>query len=502
MAWEATAPQAKRALRGEVAVLQLVVGLFLVLRLYFDVAADPFGDEAYYWLWGQHLDWSYFDHPPLHAWLLRLVDIVVGWWPISVRLLPWLSLAGMLGLFWVWGRRLVAATQMQLWFWRTAAIYLSSPLFFGMTLVAYNDHLLVVLSLAALTAFLAYVDRVEADQARAERWLYAAAVALGLAVLTKYNGVFVGFGMAATFMLRPKLRARLRTPHPWLAALLAVAMQAPVIYWNVRSGFASFRYHLDDRWGAAVSQLNLLHPVNFLLLSLVVWSPFLLVPLVRMVAARSEGPAETQAKTLALATLCISTVCLLVVAIMRDAYFYWNIVAFVGLMPLLTGFMENRWLRWAHIAFGLVAAVLIVVNFTVVPLGSLLTGRIEGGSAINYGWTDVVDHVKAAEAAAPTDMVAATRYSTTSQLGFALGITDAVKLSPEHSEYDYWQAGLPLAGKSALILVDEPDRSPVLAWLRDHFASLTQIDAFAVTRYGRTIYRWRLFRGDDYRDAP
>jgi 4-amino-4-deoxy-L-arabinose transferase-like glycosyltransferase len=502
MAFEATAPQAKGAFRGEVAILQLVVGLFLLLRLYFDLEADPFGDEAYYWLWGQHLDWSYFDHPPLHAWLLRLVDLVIGWHPISVRVLPWLSLGAVLALFSVWGRRFVPPGDNQLWFWRTAAIYLASPLFFGMTMVAYNDHLLVALSLAALTAFLIYVERIEAGESRATRWLYLAALALGLAVLTKYNGIFVGLGMAATFLLRPRLRARLGSPHPWLAALLAMAIQAPVLVWNLRTGFASFRYHLGDRWSAStLAHPNLSHPLNFLLLSLLVWSPVLIVPLLRLVFSKPLTPAERRARTLALSVLVISTLCLVGISILRDAYFYWNIVAFVGLMPLLTRFMTNRWLLGIHMVFGVLAAGLIVVNFTVVPLGTLVTGRVESGSAINFGWDQVVGHVQAAAAQAPTDIVGATRYSTTSQLGFALGITDAVKLSPEHSQYDYWQAGMPLAGKSALILVDEGDGSPQLAWLRTHFATLEQIDAFAVTRYDRQIYSWRLFRGTDYRDA-
>jgi hypothetical protein len=184
-----------------------------------------------------------------------------------------------------------------------------------------------------------------------------------------------------------------------------------------------------------------------------------------------------------------------------DAYFYWNIVAFVALVPLLTRFMGSAWLRAAHIVFGLTLAGLATYNLAVLPL----TGSIFGsnhGSAINYGWNQVVAHVEAAEAANPTDIVAATRYSTTSQLGFALGIRDAVKLSPEHSQYDFWQAELPLAGKSALVLVDEADGSPVLNWLHDHFATLEEVDAFAVTRYGRTIYDWRLFRGDGYRDGP
>ena len=345
------------------------MGLFLVLRVYFDLSADLFGDEAYYWMWGQRLGWSYFDHPPLHAWLLRAVSLLAGWHPVSVRLLTWLTLAGVLLIFRAWSRR-IAPDQPALWFWRAAAIYLASPMFFGMTMIAYNDHLLVFCSLLALHFFLSFADRWETGAPRALRWLYLAAFALGLAVLTKYNGVFIGLGMAATLLLRPKLRPLLRTPHPWLAALLAVAMQAPVVYWNLTEGLASFRYHLDDRWNGGAGQLHLMHPVNFLLLSVVLWSPFLIWPLVRLIRATPVNDFEARARTLALTTFAISTVSFLAISVVLDAYFYWNIVAFVALTPLLARYI-NRWLLGAHIVFGLVIACLIVTNFAITPVGPL-----------------------------------------------------------------------------------------------------------------------------------
>lgn len=31
-----------------------------------------FDDEAYYWVYSQYLDWGYFDHPPMIAWLIKL----------------------------------------------------------------------------------------------------------------------------------------------------------------------------------------------------------------------------------------------------------------------------------------------------------------------------------------------------------------------------------------------------------------------------------------------
>jgi hypothetical protein len=240
-----------------------------------------------------------------------------------------------------------------------------------------------------------------------------------------------------------------------------------------------------------------MHAVTFVLFSVLLWSPILLWPLLRLIRSTPLFGFEARARTLTLATFAISTVCLILVSLPLGAYFYWNIVAFVGLMPLLVRFMDNAIVRWVHFIFGLACAAALVFTFTTLPLGIVLGGS-DNGTAINYGWDEIAGHVRLAEAGNPTDMIGATRYSTTSQLGFALGIADAVKLSPEHSQYDYWQASLPLAGKSAMILVDEPDGSPEFAWLKAHFTGLAQVDSFDITRSGKKLYSWRLFRGDEF----
>ena len=36
------------------------------------------GDEAHYALYAYHLDWSYFDHPPLVGWLLAMVTALLS----------------------------------------------------------------------------------------------------------------------------------------------------------------------------------------------------------------------------------------------------------------------------------------------------------------------------------------------------------------------------------------------------------------------------------------
>ncbi|MBT4089283.1 MAG: hypothetical protein HOE30_12390, partial [Deltaproteobacteria bacterium] len=46
----------------------VLLSIVTAVRLFFAVYLRLVDDEAYYWEWGQHLDWSYLDHPPMTGW--------------------------------------------------------------------------------------------------------------------------------------------------------------------------------------------------------------------------------------------------------------------------------------------------------------------------------------------------------------------------------------------------------------------------------------------------
>ena len=50
----------------------------------------------------------------------------------------------------------------------------------------------------------------------------------------------------------------------------------------------------------------------------------------------------------------VSTATLLALSFVLDAYFYWNIAGLAALMPMLAGTLTNRWLRSAHLVYGLI----------------------------------------------------------------------------------------------------------------------------------------------------
>lgn len=47
----------------------LLIAASMLLRLFSARAVGLSVDEAHYALYGLHLDWSYFDHPPMVGWL-------------------------------------------------------------------------------------------------------------------------------------------------------------------------------------------------------------------------------------------------------------------------------------------------------------------------------------------------------------------------------------------------------------------------------------------------
>src|SRR5262245_29966213 len=99
-------------------------------------------DEAYYWMWGQHPALSYYDHPPLNAWLLGLSGAAFGWNAFALRLPVLLSFVADIYALWLLSRR-IGGAEWQSTFWTTLVLFLATPFFFVVSGVALPDHLLL-----------------------------------------------------------------------------------------------------------------------------------------------------------------------------------------------------------------------------------------------------------------------------------------------------------------------------------------------------------------------
>lgn len=464
----------------------LLVGLKLALL----VTSSTFMDEAYYWLWGQHPALSYYDHPPLNAWLQGLAGDLFGWNRFALRVMVAAALAADIGMLWLFAKKL-GGTEWQNLFWPTLVLFLATPVYFAVTAVALPDHLLLPLLLAALYFLHSFLDG-WADRPRAAyRELYFGAAALGLAALAKYNAAFLGLGLALFIVASPRYRPLLKKPQLYIAAAITLLLQAPVLLWNLQHSLASFGFILGGRHTGM--HLSLTDFAGFFVNMVLYVGPFLLLPMLSVLF--SPRPGASPADGLIRMTFALSSLAILGLAAFSDTLFHWNLVAYTVALPLLVYHLRTPILFWAQTIYGAVLLGAVLINYTILPILNV-SGIKDEASAWLYGWDTTAAAVREATQAHEPGFIAASDYTTASLLAFALGAKDVVSLSPRRDQFDYWFAPAAHAGEDAILFGDSWRPLPEEVKLR--FETVVLLDSLDIKRVGKIIDTHRIYLGKGY----
>ncbi len=467
---------------------------FVGLRLIFWLTTFPNPDEAYYWLWGQHPALSYYDHPPFHAWVQGLFTAVLGRSHFVLRLPNLLSNGLLLFVYYRLCENLYGE-KARPYFGMTVLVLLASPLYFLFLALAWQDHWLIAFSLWAAYGFMTFATGYLADGRGRTRQLYGTAAVLGLALLCKYNAVFMAAGMIATLIADRRLRPLWRDRRLYVAGAIVLAMLSPVFAWNVMNHFQSFGYYINRSVNTGSFGIKLAPGLNFLLFSVLMVSPVYVYVMCRHLGplffarfgwgrsrfaasglTRLSGLAplsETNPHmgsvylTLALWTFGLSTVCLTVIAFLSAGLYYWNIIAYLLLLPLLPPFLVVPVAaRWAAVrpsrlfhgaqAYGLLFATLLVVHYCVLPLSALVSADADPDSRMLWGWETVAAEIKALAKAggdalahnadralnhnqlADRVFVITTDYRSASALAYQLQSKNVTAISDRVDQFDFW----------------------------------------------------------------
>jgi len=209
---------------------------FAALHVVLAVLLPVSGDEAYYWDCGRHLDWTYFDQPPLMLWTTRPFCLLLGDVRLAVRA-PAIVASFLLGVFLLpLVRRLGGREREAAWIY---AVLHGTPLFLlGAWYLSTDSGMLAAYVAAAWAA-------VAIAQGERRAW-WGFGVAVGLGFLAKFSIVLV-LAALVPVLLRKESRAHLTTPTPYLAALLCFAITLPVWIWGVQHQWANFTFQLEGR---------------------------------------------------------------------------------------------------------------------------------------------------------------------------------------------------------------------------------------------------------------
>jgi len=247
-----------------------VVTFVVLLRLIYLGQAELIPDEAYYWAYAQHMDLSFYDHPPMVAWLIWLGTALFGNTEFGVRIGAFACGLITMGYLYTLARNLYDKTTGL----RTLLLLAVLPFYFATGMVMTADAPLV----AAWAATLYYMERVLLGNSK-WAWL-GLGIAFGLGILSKYTLGLLGPAALLFVILDPASRRWLYRPHAYLAAALALLLFSPVIIWNMQHDWASITFQSQRATGIGnqfslqwlfLHMLLLLTPVGLAAAAMALW---------------------------------------------------------------------------------------------------------------------------------------------------------------------------------------------------------------------------------------
>jgi len=215
----------------------LLIGYTLLLRLIYLGNIELLQEEAYYWNYAQHLAPGYLDHPPMVALLISFGTLLLGNNEFGVRLgafICWFITA-----FYVY--KLTQTIFNKDAAFKAIILVAVLPIFFGVALVMTPDAPLIACWSGALYSI--YRALVQGERTA---W-YPVGIWLGLGLASKYTIAFLGPAIVLFLLLDAPSRKWLLKPEPYLAAILALVIFSPVIWWNYQHDWVSFLFQSKQR---------------------------------------------------------------------------------------------------------------------------------------------------------------------------------------------------------------------------------------------------------------
>lgn len=206
-------------------------------------------DEVYYWTYAMYPDWSHFDHPPMVGWIIQLFSCnLLFSSEFFLRLSSVIFMTINTYLVYLIGRQ---AKDKQTGFY-AALLYTASLYAFVITgIFILPDTPLSIFSFLAVLQFIKYF------QNEKNKHLLLAGLFSGLAMLSKYSGIFIWIGVGLYIIFYS--RKEFKNPFLYLSATISAICMIPILMWNINNEFISFTFH-----GNRVGLFGEFHPEYFL----------------------------------------------------------------------------------------------------------------------------------------------------------------------------------------------------------------------------------------------
>lgn len=346
--------------RKRIGIWLLVWGLLdLLCALFCEIHAD----EAYYRLYGQFLDWGYFDHPPMvglmtaiSAALVPATSLILK--NLSVRLVTVLMHVATVYIVW----RTIDKTGKETLV-RFLLLAASIPMFCAYGFMTTPDAPLLFFAALFYYAYKGLTAKGRMGESKGQ-WSTTLLLGLSMAgmLYSKYIAVLViAFALAGNWRLFKDAKA-------WAAVGIAALLLLPHLWWQYTNNFPSFTYHLVSR----ATSYQPLYTLEFIPNQLAVFNPIVWA-LMLWVGAKQLKQEDAFRRSLGV-TLIGTQVFFLLMSFRGHIEPHWTIVTAIPAILLLMDeqLVERKGIKIALcvcVSLVLIARVILMLNILPVQTG-------------------------------------------------------------------------------------------------------------------------------------
>ena len=476
-------------------LIRLVVAAFLGLG----------NDEAYHFLYALHPAPSYYDHPPMVAWVEMLGLFGMG--DVSSKLALRLGFVLLFaGSTWLTAR--IAGRWFGGWAGFYAALALNLTGYYGLaaSTFALPDGPLLFFWLLTIDRVSLAID----EPRRPTLWAWVG-LAWGGAMLSKYHAVFLPAGTILYLALRPAQRRRLIEPGPYLAIAIGLAIFSPVVFWNASHGWASFAFQggravvgpafrPDYLLGALGAQAAYFFPWIWLPLIAIGWR-----------SIRRWNVLETEHERLAVCFCVVPLGVFTAVACFRPVLPHWGLVGLVSLFPILGRDLANHSFaiptttRRRLTAAACFSLILLAVAVSEYRYGWLQRGEAGGFGVLSrrtdptidlYGWHQIADRLdRLGVLDAPRAFPFTRNWYMSAPIAHATAMKRPVICYnlDDPRGFAFWSEPEQWVGRDGVLLMINDDYTP-LSFYDRWFETSQLLDDFWVERSGKPVRRVRIVK--------
>lgn len=465
-----------------------------VARLFIAQALGPAPQESYYWNYSKHLDLSYFDHPPMTAYLIYLFTSVFGDNAFGIHFSAiFISVILTISLFYF----VSMLFDEKIAFW--AVVVASTTFIFalGALIITPDAPLLLFWLLMMISLY-------QSVKSGKNLWWILTGIFLGAAFISKYTAMFAAIGALLYLVVLKQRRMYLKTAGPLLAFVTTLIVSLPVIIWNYQHHWASFSFQSERRAAELVS-LRTDYFFGFIGSQIGVLGIFLM-PLFIWAIIKAIGKVKNEPRLALFFWFCIPTLVLFVmISHLTYVKMNWLAPAYFSGLPLALYFYFNSTKRSLK-TYGVFALTFSVIVTTVIHILALLPGFGLGRADTINGYKELsakVDEIKKGLESQGQLFICGYEYKTASQLRFYLkGQPETCSnniVGKKGLAYDYWSDPDTLVGWNCIFVYDERNRYKEPRTLSVFFELVEGPEVLTVTRGGKKITDFYIYKCHQYK---